>query len=54
MNPESHLLLIVAAYLFTFIVVLVMLARILADYRGLTGALARIKKKRPGGDGAWN
>lgn len=56
MTPEieSHMLLIVAAYLLTFLVVLVMLASILADYRGLKAALARMEKKRVDGDGTWN
>lgn len=55
MNPEtdSHTLVIVAAYLLTFLVVMVMLASILADYRGLKTALARMEKNRADGDGTW-
>ena len=52
MNPETdgHTLVIVAAYLLTFLVVLVMLASILADYRGLKSALARLGQKRDNGN----
>ena len=50
MNPESHALLVIAAYALTFVVIAVMLARILLDHRGLRMALARIEKTRQTGD----
>lgn len=50
MNPEDHIMMVIAAYALTFVVVAVMLARILVDHRGLKLALARIGKTRLDGD----
>ena len=50
--PQSHPVVMAAAFLLTLIVILAMVASILRDRRNLDAALAKIAPARVDGDGA--